>query len=111
MPRAGCRHETHLSALPTADPDLRSLATARGTPGRPGATEVAEGGGSGRDRAGAAACKTAATRGKPHAAKGESGARAVEWPATRGEERLRARLRVSHRLAPAASRSPTEKRV
>lgn len=74
MPRAGCRHETHLSALPTADPDLRSLATARGTPGRPGATEVAEGGGSGRDRAGAAACKTAATRGKPHAAKGESSA-------------------------------------
>ena len=74
VPRAGCRHATHLSALPSAVPVLRSLATARGTPGRPGATVLAEGGGSGRDRAGAAACKTAATRGKPHAAMGESSA-------------------------------------
>ena len=43
-------------------------------PGTPGATVSAEGGGSGRDRAGAAASKTAATRGKPHAAMGEPSA-------------------------------------
>ena len=68
------RRVAHLKAVSSAVPVLRALATARGTPGRPGATVLAEGGGSGRDRAGAAASKTAATRGKPHAAMGEPSA-------------------------------------